>query len=44
MNMGKKDLDSWGRDKASKRYAAGGAVREKPASKDGGKKQKDEKK
>lgn len=26
MNMGKKDLDSWGRDKAKKRYADGGSV------------------
>lgn len=25
-NMGKKDLDSWGRDKAQKRYALGGKV------------------
>ena len=26
MNMGKKDLDSWGRDKAKSRYADGGGV------------------
>jgi hypothetical protein len=29
MNMGKKDLDSWGREKASKRYADGGLVEHK---------------
>lgn len=27
MNMGKKDLDTWGRSKAKERYADGGPVR-----------------